>query len=143
MGSNRVIPMEGFVFGDWTVVSFSHKAKGSGNAYWNCRCVCGENYPVDGSKLRKGKSVMCKKCSGKMNGRKGLYSQSKDMKVYFIRCGDYVKIGASHDPNRRLKDIQSANPYKVTLEFVDEDEEFWHRVFKHNNHRGEWYYFPT
>ena len=62
-----------------------------------------------------------------------------------IKCGDYVKIGVSNDVQRRLKDLQSSNPFNIELLYLGEnegcDEEMWHNIYNHRHHRGEWFKF--
>jgi Meiotically Up-regulated Gene 113 (MUG113) protein len=40
--------------------------------------------------------------------------------LYFIQCGDDgpIKIGVSHDPSARLRALQTASPYPLTLLWV-------------------------
>jgi hypothetical protein len=49
--------MVGRTFGRWTVVSFAF-AKPP-HKYWNCRCECGTERPVQGPSLIRGTSVSC------------------------------------------------------------------------------------
>jgi len=35
--------------------------------------------------------------------------------VYFLRCGDFVKIGYSATPDVRVRDLSNATPYQVEL----------------------------
>lgn len=44
-------------FGYWTVIKFSHKIKG--RIHWLCKCDCGTEKSVEGSALKKGKSLSC------------------------------------------------------------------------------------
>ena len=135
---NKFVDLTGQVFGERVVTGFSHQHKTSRNIYWNTLCLtCSYEAPVKGTSLRGG--IGCRSCAARANGRKGLYSQAKGKLVYFIGCGEYFKIGCSDNIDRRLKDMQVNNPYEVTLLGVDEDEEFWHRVFAHRHHHGEWY----
>jgi len=69
----KKIDIQGKQFEKWTVVveDIENKSK---NTYWRCVCECGAEASVDGSHLRKGKSVSCRKCSGskhkgKLNSR--------------------------------------------------------------------------
>ena len=126
----------GKVFGEREVLSFSHKTP-SRNSVWNVKCSCGREDKVIGTNLKKSK--MCVECSGRVNGRLGLDRMAEGRPVYFIGCGDFFKIGSSDDIDRRMKDIMTNNPYEIELLGTDEDEAFWHRVFKHRHHRGEWY----
>ncbi len=128
-------------FGRWRVLSSSHQHPTAGNWLWNVICDCGAESVVEGSSLRRGESTQCKSCGGRENGRKGLYSKSKNQEVYFIRCGNYIKIGASDDVYRRLRDLQGSNPYPLELIATDTDEELWHNIFSHRLHRHEWFKF--
>ena len=145
MGSNVPIPMEiGSTWGEWTVLRLSHHHPISGNRYWVCECSCGFIKAVEGSRLRKGKTTRCQRCSGRENGRKGLYTQSANSKyLYVIRCGDYFKIGVSSNVQRRLKDMESACPYPLELCLVVPNEEgleeFYHDFYREQHHRGEWF----
>lgn len=141
--SSRFKDLTGQTFGERTVVGYSHQHPVSGNYYWKTRCSCGREDIVSGTRLRKG--TMCLECSGRVNGRKGLYSKNKGDPVYFFECGPYIKVGSSKDVDRRLKDVQSDNPYDVILLWVGtkHDEEYWHNKLKDYHHRGEWYYYEA
>lgn len=56
------IEMIGRSFGKWTVLR-REEGYPSKNTHWLCRCECGFEKPVDGTHLRKGHSVSCRKCS--------------------------------------------------------------------------------
>jgi len=64
--------------------------------------------------------------------------------VYFIRCGEYVKIGYSINPLQRLTDLQTGMPYRLEILASEwgtpEDEKFYHAKFKHLRHVGEWFH---
>ena len=63
--------------------------------------------------------------------------------VYFIRSGDFVKIGFARRPERRLRELQAANPNKLelvaTLPVGNVTEAGAHRALSHLRHRGEWF----
>ena len=65
--------------------------------------------------------------------------------VYFIRDGEFVKIGYSDNPKRRMSDLQMANPRK--LEFLgsfpggEADEQRLHMVFEQFHIRNEWFFY--
>lgn len=63
--------------------------------------------------------------------------------VYFIRCGEFIKIGFSTDPRRRLADIQSHMPHdaELLLAFAASEkvERQLHRKFGAMRHRNEWF----
>ena len=57
MDMSRVHELTGKVFGQWTVLKFSH-ANGK-MAYWLCRCDCGTERSVFGGDLKRGMSSGC------------------------------------------------------------------------------------
>lgn len=63
----------GKVFGKWTVL---HRYIGKlTNIYWVCKCECGLTKPVNGSHLRLGKSVSCRKCCERGFNKKKICSK--------------------------------------------------------------------
>lgn len=70
--------------------------------------------------------------------------------LYFVQCGDFVKIGIAVDIVGRLSAIQVGNPYPVSLigKIIEPDtvarralEQTWHMYWRHAHHRGEWFHF--
>lgn len=65
--------------------------------------------------------------------------------VYFIQCGEYVKIGLSSNVESRLKALQSATPYplkllkKLPVPNMARAEARLHRHFASVRHKGEWF----
>jgi len=64
--------------------------------------------------------------------------------VYFIKAGDFIKIGYSEkSPERRLKEMQTASPLKleiiVTLKGNRNKEKELHCKFRHLREQGEWF----
>jgi hypothetical protein len=68
--------------------------------------------------------------------------------MYVLRCLDAIKVGISQDPNRRVKDLQAANPYLIEIELVYktprhipsiEIERLAHATLKPFHLRGEWF----
>lgn len=137
----RFVDLTGQKFGERVVLGLSHQHPKSGNYYWFVKCSCGREDVASGSRLKKG--TRCPECSGRINGRKGLDSQAKNLPCYFIRCGDYLKVGSSKNPERRLKDMLTSNPYDLELLRVDyiNGEKYWHDKLKSCHHRGEWYVY--
>ena len=140
--------MIGLRFNKWTVLEFSHKHERSGNWYYLCRCDCGNTGIVKGTSLRKGGSKQCKQCSGKVNGRKGIYAQNVDNDLYVIQCldnnnNDLYKIGTTSNIEERLRTMSSGNPYDLEVVFYAKGkghmEEYFHNKFKHCHWKGEWY----
>ena len=67
--------------------------------------------------------------------------------VYFIRCGDYVKIGRSTNVRARLSELQTGNPYDLRLLATIPGgyplESSLRSRFSGEHHRGEWFYYST
>lgn len=73
------------------------------------------------------------------------------MYVYFIRSlckKGFIKIGVSNNPELRLNDMQTGNPYELKLEAkvkCNSDnhayriEKHLHRQYKRKRVRGEWF----
>lgn len=63
--------------------------------------------------------------------------------LYFIRSGQYVKIGISEAPQRRIASIQTSNPDELEVLAVVEGgaqlEAEMHRRFAALHYRGEWF----
>ena len=72
-----IMDLSGSQFGEWSVLHIDTK-KGN-NWYWMCRCSCGNEQSVNGSKLNTGQTSKCKSCTAKENGRKGLYKLSENV----------------------------------------------------------------
>lgn len=60
---SRQINMAGKRYNSLTAIKFAKKNKHNGNSIWLFKCDCGEIVEIDGYKVRKGKTVDCKKCS--------------------------------------------------------------------------------
>jgi hypothetical protein len=64
--------------------------------------------------------------------------------IYFIRCGDFVKIGRAENPAERVKGLQTGNPYEVELLGVfdgnDSEERRLHAAFSPFHHKFEWFF---
>lgn len=78
--------------------------------------------------------------------------RNKRAYVYFIRCGGYVKIGASRSPDIRLEAIRAVGgvrtPFMLDLSGAElvatepggfKREKELHAQFKHLRHTGEWF----
>lgn len=64
-------------------------------------------------------------------------------RVYFIQCGEFVKIGTATDVAARLLSLQTANPLPLVLlaterGFVPREREL-HRQFAALRHANEWF----
>jgi hypothetical protein len=64
-------------------------------------------------------------------------------KVYFIACGDFIKIGVSANPPRRVAELQSSSPFDIELlgDFTGDaqDELRIQGKFAKHHVRGEWF----
>lgn len=78
--------------------------------------------------------------------------RNKRASVYFIRCGGYVKIGASRSPDIRLEAIRTIGgvraPFMLDLSGAElvatepggfKREKELHAQFSHLRHTGEWF----
>jgi len=76
--------MTGKIFNRWTVLSFSHINK-QRDAFWNCKCICGNVKKVSGKSLRKDISKSCgclrKEKTGDMRRTHGL-SKTSEYGIY-------------------------------------------------------------
>lgn len=63
--------------------------------------------------------------------------------IYFVRCGDLVKIGTTVNPHRRLEALQTGNAGTLELmrlEYGDTTREGrYHMRFAAQRARGEWF----
>lgn len=63
--------------------------------------------------------------------------------IYFIRCGDYIKIGTADNPWSRLGTLQTANPSPLKMLAIrpggGEYEAGLHEAFGEDNVNGEWF----
>ena len=64
--------------------------------------------------------------------------------VYFIRQGEFIKIGFTESPLNRLSQLQTANPNNLeVLLIIDGGRELevkYHELFKEHIYRGEWFF---
>jgi|SRR6516162_8157678 hypothetical protein len=64
-------------------------------------------------------------------------------RIYFIECGDYIKIGFASSLKARLSGLTTGNPYPLkVLAIIDGDkqvERSLHDRFASAFHRGEWF----
>ena len=73
----------------------------------------------------------------------------KEAYVYFIKCGEYYKIGYSKDVERRVKELDR-RPYKIEIIYVSpltpnayKVEQSIHEWLSDYKINGEWYDFPS
>jgi len=75
---------------------------------------------------------------------RGVESQKAVHKhLYFIGCGDAVKIGVSNDPEQRMIDLSTGapGPLKLLASFPGKGgkEGEYHKLLKHIHLHGEWF----
>ena len=65
--------------------------------------------------------------------------------IYFVKQGDYVKIGYTNTFKRRLNQLQTSSPVKLEVLALikgdKSDEKNFHDAFKHINANGEWFLY--
>lgn len=63
--------------------------------------------------------------------------------IYFIRCGEFVKIGFSKVPDVRFRALETASPHPITLAAkhpgTEKDEAALHLLLSEHHHRREWF----
>jgi predicted GIY-YIG superfamily endonuclease len=70
---------------------------------------------------------------------------SRKDKLYIMQCNNYIKIGVSKNPERRIKSLQTGNPYKIKLILAIEDsaaydlEYQFHKYYEKEKSVGEWF----
>jgi len=72
---------------------------------------------------------------------------SKYTNIYFIRCGDHVKIGKADDVGSRFRSIDLMNGSDIELLFsykaLLSEEQRLHKKFKKYRVKGEWFIFHS
>ena len=70
--------------------------------------------------------------------------------VYFVKAGEYIKIGLSKNFDRRITNIQSSLPCKAEIisafyynKIIDMElaEHYWHTLFAQYHQIGEWFWY--
>lgn len=73
----------------------------------------------------------------------GWLMQPKQRHVYFIQCGEFIKIGTAIDVGARIRSIRASNPHPIEVLKVmpadDDLEKDLHKRFATSRHRGEWF----
>lgn len=142
--SKKIRDIRGERFGRLLVESFSHIAENKGkNAYWVCMCDCGTRKTISSGSLRSGCTTSCGCFVSETSRELIKKTHILGEHLYLIRCGDFVKIGRADNPVLRLSQIQTANPYEVSLirTFPNKGykEKELHVLFKDKLHKGEWF----
>lgn len=79
-----------------TVIGFSHKDKG-GNAFWKCKCECGNMIVVKGASLRNGHTKSCGCYHKKVSQKQGINNRKQNK--YDLTSCDYG-IGFTKDGDK-------------------------------------------
>lgn len=72
-------------------------------------------------------------------------ANNKCTHLYVLRCGERLKIGVTQDIEQRILSLQTGNPDKIELEYIEERlnphkaEKFLHRHFQKHKVSGEWF----
>lgn len=76
---SKALDLIGQRFGKLTVIEKTEKRNSSGQIIWKCQCDCGNFYEIDGSNLKRGRTIHCNQC------------KKEDIKKYSpIKVGDYI-----------------------------------------------------
>lgn len=65
--------------------------------------------------------------------------------VYLLECQGWFKIGFADDPLRRVRDLQTGNPFKITLLHsvpclnYEKVETYLHVLYREHRGLGEWF----
>lgn len=142
--SGKIRDIRGERFGRLVVESFSHIAPDKGkNAYWICKCDCGNSHTVSSASLRTGTCISCGCYATEQNRKRIKALHNKGDHLYFIRSGEYVKIGRANKPHLRLGQIRANNPFGAEFINIRENEghreKEFHEKFKDKHHTGEWF----
>lgn len=81
---SRTIDLTGQKFGRWTVIEQAPKRPGITNAYWKCRCECGNTGEVPGTRLIKGKSLSCGCLRNELFAKKHTTHNQSKSRLYII-----------------------------------------------------------
>ncbi len=76
-------------------------------------------------------------------------ANKKADQIYIVSCGPdndkKYKVGVTSDINQRLKSLQTGNPEKIILEYIDvrieptKAERYLHRTLHKYRQQGEWF----
>lgn len=111
---------------------------------------------------RKQHKTMCEPCHSfyaKVHRANGLRQELSSVEVmtdygpragvYFLRCGEFIKIGKAFDVLKRYATLYASNPYPLEplgfvpvtgLDDLHSEEYALQRRFHSHRHRGEWFH---
>lgn len=81
--------------------------------------------------------------ASRLNAARRRHESRSGGMVYFLECGEFVKIGHSKDPTYRIGEFTNGNPYPMAIihsingrQALEKDI---HRTLKDLHHKGEWF----
>lgn len=147
-GRKNFTDLTGIVFGEWTVINFSHRNK-TNVYYWNCVCSCGVERKVNGTALTHGTSKCCghfEDLTGQKFGRLTVVGFSnldeKGQTVWdcLCECGKYIKSkrnafvsGHTKSCGCFQRDNSSIVATKTHKENKDKYKHKWYFIDENNN----------
>lgn len=120
---SRAMNLVGNVYGDLTVLEFSHRTENNGMAFYKCSCTCGNtDYVVAHGRLRSGSQT---RCNSKVHKRKpyNFKHGMKETKVYKSWCKIKERCLNKNDasyPAYGGAGISLANEFLDFLNFYEE-----------------------
>lgn len=130
-------------FGRLTVVAPTGVSDKGRYIMWDCQCSCGNKTQVKSSHLVSGgvKSCGCLAREESAIRIKQIHNNGDDL--YFIRCGEFVKIGRADDVQQRFRQLSASNPYDLTIIRILSKEGYrekeMHQYFQDSRVKGEWF----
>lgn len=120
------INLEGDVYGEYTVIKFSHTVESNRMSYYFCKCSCGAERVVSHGNLRSGKanSCGCKRPRGK-DVHNFAHGFSKNHKTYKSWCKIKERC---FNPNDYSYKNYGAVGITLSDEYKDDFLEFYNEV---------------
>lgn len=123
----KLIDLTNQRFGSLVVISRGEN-NNQGKPQWNCICDCGEEYLVDGCRLRSGKATKCKKCAIKMrsiNKYQKIYDELKNKNFNYLEIIEKKEDsgGAGHAVQWKCKCKCGNITYISTTDLLNDGED--------------------
>lgn len=71
----------------------------------------------------------------------------KDSRVYFVRCGDFIKVGVTKNAAARISSFRTGSPHEIeligTIWGDNSTEKAIHGVLEDQWYRGEWFHYSA
>ena len=130
-------------FGRLTVIKPVGLSSHGGYVLWECSCSCGNTSVVNSRHLVSGGTKSCGCLAKELSARRIKELHNTGDHLYFIQCGDYIKIGRANNVWQRVGQLRAANPYPIELINMLENQGYrekeFHEKFKGKHHTGEWF----